>query len=363
MLFIMNGGYMLRLIGLGVLVVASSQALAAGEEIVVSGKLAGSARYLDSDYEGGDEFKPVNNASRISLAAQTTTGDFRWFGVVEAGEKNQKAGIDALRQLYAGVDTPVGEFVVGRKASDYRLSGETLDPFYDTAIAGFNGREAREGASYGLSNLTNGYSHTTLAYATPALFGALRLNAAAYLSSEDEPNDQVDYAAGAEYSMPGFGADQRIDLGVQYLKIENPAAFAAGNPARNGLITVGGSPGESDSYRVYASYAAARFTLNASYESVDVATEPEARAYSYVSGTYALCEKTELAASYGWLDFENGSPALSGTGVSLGVFRELLPNLKGYVAARQISLDAAGDATTAAIGLAYSFSVAAHPQR
>lgn len=354
---------MLRLIGLGVFMVASSQAFAAGTEIVVSGKLAGSARYLDSDYEGADEFKLVNNASRVSLGVQTTTGDFQWFGVVEAGEKNQKAGIDALRQLYAGVETPVGAFVVGRKASDYRLSGESLDPFYDTAIAGFNGREAREGAGYGLSNLTNGFSHTTLAYTSPALFGALRLNAAAYLSSEDEPNDQVDYAAGAEYSMPGFGADHRLDLGVQYIKIENPAAFAAGNPARNGLLTVGGSPGESDSYRAYASYATAQFTLSASYESVDVAAEPEARAYSFVSGTYALCERTQLAASYGWLDFETGSPALSGTGVSLGVFQELLPNLKGYIAARQISLDAAGDATTAAVGFTYSFSVAAHPQR
>ena len=351
---------MFRSLAVSLLAVAAGSAQAAAPEVNFNATLAGSVRLLDSDFEFGDDnIKPVNNASSVSLGFKAPYAGVMVFGLAEAGEKNKELGIDALRQAFVGVETGIGQFLVGKKASEYRLSGEKLDPFYDTSVVGFNGREAREGASYGLSNLTNGFSHNTVGYLSPALLGGLRLNAAAYVSSEDAPNDEIDYGVGAEYALPGFADGHSLSAGVQYLKIENPASNVAGNPSRNGLVTVGGSPGVSDSYRVYGSYAAGSVVLSGSYENVDVAAEADARAYYYLSGTWALCDKTQIAASYGWLDFAAGSPALSGEGYSLGVFHELASNLKGYAAARQVSLDVPGDTATIAVGLSYSIDARA----
>ena len=351
---------MFRSIAVSLLAIAAGTAQAAGPEINFDATLAGSVRLLDSDFEFGDDnIKPVNNASSVSVGFAAPYLGVNVFGLVQAGEKNKQMGIDALRQAYVGLSSGIGSFVVGKKASDYRLSGEALDPFYDTSVSGFNGFESREGAGYGLSNLTNGFSHNTVAYASPEILGGLRLNAAVYVSSEDAPNDELDYGAGAEYATAGFGDGHTLKAGVQYLKIENRASFVVGSPARNGLLTVAGSPGVSDSYRVYGSYTAGALNLGASYENVDVAAEPEARAYYFLSGTYDLCDKTQLAASYGWLDFAAGSPALSGDGYSVGVFHKLAPNLRGYAGLRQVALDAAGDTTTAAVGLSYSIKAKA----
>lgn len=355
---------MFRTFAASLLVVAAGTAQADGPVIDFDLKLAGSVRLLDSDFEFGDDnIKPVNNASRASVGFSAPYLGLNLFGLIEAGEKNKQMGIDALRQAYVGLNSGLGTVVVGKKASDFRLSGEALDPFYDTSITGFNGFESREGAGYGLSNLTNGFSHNTVAYASPELFGGLRLNAAVYVSGEEAPNDELDYGAGAEYATAGFGDDHQLKAGVQYLKIENPASFVVGSPARNGLLTVAGSPGVSDNYRLYGSYTAGALNLGASYESIDVAAEPEARAYYFLSGTYELTEATQLAASYGWLDFAAGSPRLSGDGYSVGVFHKLAPNLSGYAGLRQVSLDAAGRTTTAAVGLSYSIKAQAKPGR
>lgn len=317
--------------------------------------LAGSARYLDSDFEPAeDDFEAVNNASHLGLGGRFRSGDLSAFVRISGGEKNAKAGIEALRELYAGVDSPYGQLMLGRGASMYRTSGEQLDPFYDTSIAGFNGREATEGAGYGLSNLSNGYSKQMVSYTTPAIAG-LRLNVAGYFGEEDAPNDETDMGYGAEYKVQGMAADKDLIIGVQYLDIRNPVSFAAGNEDRNEMLAVGGSPGKSESYRVHGSYRSGAFSVGASFEHVDVAAEPEPRGYLLVSSSYALGDKTRLAASYGMLDFETGSPALSGNGYSLGVFHNLGYGVKSYLAARWVELDSAGEAATVAFGLSYSF--------
>lgn len=347
-----------RFLSAAMLIAASPLAQAQEIDASVSGYLAGSARYLDSDFEPlEDETKFVNNASRLSLEASLQQGDFTPFARLEVGDKNNEAGIEHVRQFYVGVETPWGQLVAGKKSSQFRLTGEALDPFYDTAVVGFNGREAKEGASYGLSNLTNGFSRNTIAYTSPVLLDGLRINGGVFVSSKDAPNDEVDSTLGAEYTLPGFGGEgHEIVAGVQYLQIENPAAFVAANPVRNGLVTVAGSPGESENYRVHARYIAPSFSLGASFEHIDVKAEPEARGYAFVSGTYAVSPTTRLAASYGNLDFSTGSPALSGEGYSLGVFHKLAERLNGYVAGRYVSLDAPGETYTAAVGLAYSFT-------
>ena len=331
-------------------------------ELNLNTYLAGSLRYLESDFETGeDQFEGTNNASRLSLQGSVKNDYARLFGVYDRGLRNDKAGIEPERQIYLGVDTAYGQLLAGKKASEYRLSGERLDPFYDTSVAGFNGRAQSEGASYGLSNLTNGYSRNMIGYSTPRLYDQLQLNAAVFLNDKDAPNDEMDYSAGGSLTVPGLVEGTQATVGAQYLKIENVAAFAAGNPGRNELLAVGGSPGVSTSYRAYAAYSAPKYSLGLSYENVDVASEPNARHYYYLAGTYALTETLRLAASYGYLDFKSGSPALSGDGYSLGLFRKMNANTNAYVAARQVSLDTGGDSSSIAVGLSINFDVKLYP--
>lgn len=339
---------------------APAQALEA--ELNLNTYLAGSLRYLETDFETGeDQFEGTNNASRLSLSGKLQNEYLRLFGVYDRGLRNDKNGIEQIRQVYLGVDTAYGQLLAGKKASEYRLSGERLDPFYDTSVAGFNGRAQSEGASYGLSNLTNGYSRNMLAYSTPLLDDSVQLNGGVFLGNEDAPNDEMDYTAGGSYSLPGLEQDSKATVGAQYLKIENVAAFAAGNPSRNELLAVGGSPGVSTNYRIYGAYSAPKYSLGLSYESVEVDSEPEARKYYFLAGTYALSETLRVAASYGYLDFQPGSPALSGSGYSLGLFRKMGEYSTSYIAARQVSLDSGGDSSSIAVGMSIAFDIKLYP--
>lgn len=338
--------------------IAPAQA-AVAPELSIHGYAAGSLRYLETDFEKGeDQFEGSNNASRLSAKAGVKFDQIATWLIYERGLKNDKAGIEAERQAYLAVDTPYGQLRAGKKASEYRLSGERLDPFYDTSVTGFNGRAQSEGASYGLSNLTNGHSRNMLAYASPLLFEGLQVNGAVFKGNQDPLDNQTDVTGGASWTQAGFGGEGRaLTIGAQYLKIDNPSAFSAGNPVRNERVTVGGSPGISTSYRAFGAYTTAKFSLGASYENVDVKAEPEARRYYYLAGSYALSETLRAALSYGRLDFAAGSPALSGNGYSLGLFRKLGESTNAYIAARQVSLDASGDTTSLAAGLSVNFDI------
>lgn len=341
-------------------VAAPAQAIEA--ELKLDTYLAGSLRYLESDFERAeDNWEGTNNASRVGLTGFVKNDYARLFAVYDRGLRNDKAGIEQVRQVYAGLDTAYGQLVGGKKASEYRLSGERLDPFYDTSVTGFNARAQSEGASYGLSNLTNGFSRNMIGYTTPALFGTLRINGAVFLNDKDGPNDQEDYSGGASLTVPGLAEGDGVTVGAQYLKIENPAAFIAGNPARNELLAVAGSPGVSTSYRTYGAYAGPKFSIGASYENVDVDAEPSARKYYFAAGTYALTEQVRVALSYGRLDFKTGSPALSGDGYSAGLFYKATPQVNTYVAVRQVYLDNVGDTTSVAVGMSIAFGLKLYP--
>jgi|GEM_PF-1405017 len=321
-------------------------------ELNLNTYLAGSLRQLDSDFETAeDDFEGTNNASRVNLNGSVKNEYGKLFAAYERGLRNDKNGIEQVRQVYAGIDTGYGQLVGGKKASEYRLVGEQLDPFYDTSVVGFNGRAHSEGASYGLSNLTNGFSRNMVAYSTPMLFERLQLNGAGFFNDKDAPNDKTDYGFGARYSQPGLEEGAMLTAGVQYLKIENAAAFAASNLTRSEMLAVGGSPGPSASIRVYGAYTAPKYSLAVSLEQIDVDAEPEAREYFYAAATYAVAENTRMALSYGRLEFKAGSPALSGDGVSFGVFQKLGKYMNAYVAGRKVYLDGPGDTSSLAAGV------------
>ena len=345
------------------LLLVSAAAQAQTPELTFGGYLAGSVRDLNSDFEPAeDDFEGTNNASRLNLKAALQGETITGFAFYERGLRNDKAGIEPDRQLYLGLETPYGRLTAGKKASAYREAGERLDPFYDTSVVGFNGRAMSEGASYGLSNLTNAFSQKSIAYTSPEILGGLQLNGGAFIGTKSSPNDKTDLAGGAVYSLKdALGEGTLLSAGVQYLKIENGTAFALGNSRLNDRAPVGGTPGKSDNYRVHGAFASSRFSLGASFEHIDVKTEPKARGYLFVAATAALNKSNRLAVSYGRLDFKTGSPALSGDGYSLGLFHKFNDSVNGYIAGRSVSLDAPGDTTSVAVGLSINFSTKLYP--
>jgi len=342
----------------------SSAAMAQTAEVTLGGYLAGSQRDLDSDFEPlEDGFEGTNNASHVNLKASYGTELLTGFAFYERGLRNDKAGIEPDRQLYIGADTAFGRLTIGKKASAYREAGERLDPFYDTSVTGFNARAMSEGASYGLSNLTNAFSRNGIAYTSPDLIEGLQINGGAFIGTEDAPNKKVDAAAGAVYSLKNFGGEGTVlSLGTQLLRIRNGSPFVLGNSRINDRVPVGGTPGESDNVRVHAAFTTPLYSLGASFEHIDVKTEAKARGYLFVAGTYALDEATRLAVSYGRLDFKAGSPALSGDGFSLGLFRRFTEHVNGYVAGRRVALDGPGDTVSLAVGVSISFSAKLYPR-
>ena len=318
---------------------------------------AGSVRELDSDYEAtAQSFESLNSASNAFAQVRLNFAPVSFRAYYERGFRNDRAGIMPERARYLVVDSALGSLLLGDAPSAFRRAGERLDPFYDTALGGFNGRALEEGASYGLSNLTNSVTRNSVAYTSPVIFGGLQANLAGYAGTKDAPNDEVDRALGVAYTFENLGGEgNALMLGVQALQIENPTAFALGNSRLNRRSPVGGSPGRSDNYRVTAAYTTPRFSLGLSGEQIDVKAEPDARGYLYTSATFAATPRLRLAASYGRLEFKTGSPALSGNSYSVGAFARLAESATGYLAVRQTSLDTPGESTLVALGLSVSF--------
>lgn len=335
-------------------------------DVYLSGNIAFSASQHSA--ESGDASAVKNNASRIGLYASAEQDGVRAFVVYERGfdgynpNTNNEDNQDVVRAFFGGVAGAYGTLIYGRAKSDYRLTGEAVDPFYNTSVIGFTGGFARGGANYGLSNLSNGFSDNAMIYRSNDYSG-LRFNAAVYVndSTGNDPNDKHDYGAGAAWHTAGLLAEgDELEIGVQYLGINNTAASGVPfDPA----ASVGGSPGESTNTRVHGRYAHGdAWSLGLSVENVDVDAEQDARLYSYLSGTWKWTDKTRLAAGIGFLDFEAGSPDISGTGYTIGAFHSVVDNLQTYVAARYVDYDETRgngdtDTTVFAVGVSYSFEL------
>lgn len=348
---------------------AAPVAQAVETDVYLNGRIAFSGSYFDTDSGSVADIK--NNASRVGLYAQASEGGLRAFVSYERGfdRYNPNTGNedsqDAVRAFFGGVSGDFGTVMLGRFRSDYRLAGERVDPFYDTSIVGFTGNTTggdsyREGANYGLSNLTNGYSDNGLVFRSQDYAG-LRFNVGLFANDNNETDpagDKHDYAAGVSYTAGRLlGYDNELHVELQHLDINNQASSGVPfDPA----ASVGGSPGESSNTRLSASYAHGQlFSLGLSVENVDVEGEPDPRLYSYLSGTLGLTDRTTLAAGYGYLDFE--PVRISGNGISLGVFHQLMERVNTYAAVRFVDYDETvngTDSTTAfAVGMSYDFEV------
>lgn len=327
--------------------------LAIDYEATVDASLAYSGSHYESDVMGDDSNGHSNGSwAGVSLAA--TQNDYRAFLVYQYGFERFNESIpnaapgDREREFFGGIASPFGTLGYGRQSSFYKQSGRDLDPFFDTSVVGFNGVFAAEGASYGLSNLTNAFNDETVAYASPVIEGfSLRLS---YFMDQAANTDE-DYGVGLRYAPE----DGPLVVGVEYLDSDGgDAVFGVGK-----LVPF-------DAVRVYGSIRWNALALGASYERVDVENEADPRNYTLLSATYQLMPKLTLAGTLGYLKDvvpnATASPdGIDGEGLTLGAFYELMPRLTTYIAARGVRLDSDAHTETYAVGVNYAFEFELFP--
>lgn len=342
---------MKRCLSLVALLSVAGTASALDPEVNLSGTFGLSLSYYDHNNDtlpsSETDVDLENNASNFRISASAQEGGITAFMAYERGASNDRTAdegnIEDVREFFGGLSGSLGTILYGRKATDYRIVGERLDPFFNTSVAGWNGGFASEGASYGLSNLTNGFTSNTIAIRSPVA-GGFSGNLAAYINeadSNDGTGDKADYGAGVSYANSNWLG---LDVGLQVLDLSNSVAP---RPVTN-------SPGEGNAYRLHASLGQKLWSAGLSYELVDVKAEADARQYLFLSGTYQLAEKWRLAAGIGHVA---DTAATDGTGVTFGAFHDLTRNFSYYVAGRYVTLDDAADTRniTVASGVKFAF--------
>lgn len=332
----------------GLSLVAAQPALALDPDVNLSGVFGYSLSWFKNNSTGNQytDIDTENNGSNFRLTASATESGIRAFAAYERGASNDQTNVEDVREFFGGVSGKLGMLLYGRKATDYRLAGERLDPFFNTSVAfGYNavgnGGFASEGASYGLSNLTNGFTSNTVALRSPVWLG-FTLNAAGYVN-ENRSNvgvgDEPDYALGVGYANSDWLG---LDAGVQALDLN-------GNVVTN-------APGDSNAYRLHASVGEKLWAAGISLELIDVRAETDARQYAFVSASYQALQDLRVALALGSVA---DSPSFDGTGGTLGVFYDLTRHLAMYAAVRHIALDNGTEnkTTTVATGVKFIFDV------
>lgn len=331
-----------------VAVIAMPDALAVEYRASFNSLLAFSGSQYESDVSG-DESNGHSNASYAGVSLSAAHEAYRAFFIYQHGFERFNESVpnvmpgDREREFFGGVSSPYGTLGYGRQSSFYKQAGRDLDPFYDTSVVGFNGAFAAEGASYGLSNLTNGFNDETVAYASPS-FDGLSVRLSYFMDSAAGADE--DYGVGLRFAPEG-GA---VAAGLEYLDSDGgDAVFGVGKRV------------PYDALRVYGRFRWEALTLGASFEQVDVQNEADERKYMLLSASYQLMPQLTLASTFGYLkDVVPNAAAnpdgIDGKGLTVGVFYEVLPRLTTYVAMRRVRLDSEADTETYALGLSYDFT-------
>jgi predicted porin len=315
--------------------------------------LAFSGSQYESDVTG-DDSNGHTNGSYAGITLSAAQNAYRAFFTYQHGFERFNESVpnvvadDREREFFGGISGPFGTLGYGRQSSFYKQAGRDLDPFYDTSVVGFNGGFAAEGASYGLSNLTNAFNDETVAYASPS-FDGLSIRASYFMDAAGDADE--DYGLGLRFAPE----DAPFTAGVEYLDSDGgDAVFGVGKRI------------PFDAIRVYGSYRWESLALGASFEQVDVQNEADERKYMLVSATYKLMNKVALAGTFGLLkDVVPNAAAnpdgIDGEGLTVGAFYEVMPRFTTYVAARGVRLDSDADSETYAIGLSYYLEFDLYP--
>lgn len=188
------------------------------------------------------------------------------------------------------------------------------------------------GATFGVSNLTNGWADRTLAYTSPA-FRGFTANAATYLDTDSDH----DYGLGIGYRGHGF------EGGLQYHDVGGGRTWAQTN-------------GIEDALRGHASYGRGRWSVGTSYENVN-AEGGEAQEFLFAAATVEA--SPELAVSAAVAHVGDGAvPPVQGTGLHAGLFYALYPGARVHVLYSWLDPESGPDRGTLALGLTYHFVLA-----
>ncbi len=318
---------------------AASTASAIETDVVLSGSFAASVSYFSPD-PGSSDFALKNNASQIGIFASAQQQGYRGFINYERGFDRFSATStntddrDFVREFFGGIShASYGTLSIGRQSSAYKLSGRRLDPFYDTSLAGFNGQFFNEGASFGLSNLTNGFTSSTASYTSPVIFEGISVNGAYYFK---DGNDSNDFGLGGSYENVGYD----LTAGIQYVRSEGQVVYGFPAPGGNAVRAHAGWGGLAD------------WNFGVSLEYVDIEGVEDGRKYGFASATYQLTPELKLAAAIG----DTADTPFDGQGATLGAFYTFFKDLTVYTGGRYVTLDAV-DSFTLATGISYTFDV------
>lgn len=342
---------------------------------------------LGNDVGADTDMRELN--SFIGVKASGGVGDISVFGVYESYiDQNLQAflQLEASRQVYAGVNTPIGTIAYGRMFTDYAKAGIAIDPFYNTSLASafggtagsavlFPGLGAPTYNSYGQSPmftgetpfinglLNAGVQGNQLTYTTPS-FGGVTVNGGVFFDEADDSNtngqEAHDYAFGTSVNL--FG----VKAGAQFLFVNDEVGQSAFIGAGG---TNGSGNGDAMATRLHASYGGSNFGVGVSAERVDLQGAGAAdEDYLFVSGWFGVTQGTRIAATWGMtnetLEPLNGSSA-EGTGIQLGVFHDVIENFTVHAGGSMYDLkenDQSGtfnadDTYIVSVGASYKFDL------
>ena len=222
----------------------------------------------------------------------------------------------AQRFYFGGLKGSFGTIAYGRMSTAYKMAGFNMDPFYNLSHVGANGKLSKALATYGLSGATNGFTDNALQYTSPSING-MTINVGLYI--DDSVNDDHGTAAGIAYAADNF------NVGVQFISSDKTA-------------TVASLCADCSATRVHGGYKADVWSVDASFENVDVNAAGDDKSYMFLVGKYNVAAETQLVMTIGTVgDDKNGAD--EGTGYTLGAFRTVAPSTQVYVSYGAASLD------------------------
>lgn len=313
----------------------------AGQDL--NAELYGNLRYSYNRADDGTDVRwaSANNASRLGVRGDVSGKTISAFFHLETGvsvdSDTEGRGI-TQRFFYGGLRGDFGAVTVGRHTAAYKAAGLGIDPFYDTsAISAAGGVPTTglfAGATFGLSDLTNGFADRAVSYASPGVVGFTG-NGVVYL----DPDADHDYGFGLRYQRHGF------DAGLQYYLSRSDENWAQAGPA-------------DDAVRVHGSYRGGeRWTAAVSYEYVTSATEGGGdQDYLYVAGTVAITSSLMAAVSAG--DVSPGDvSSVAGRGINVGIWYSLFPRTRIYGLYSWLDRDQGERRQILSVGFAQNFSL------
>ncbi len=305
-------------------------------------ELYGNFRYAYARAASGEEtyWTGVNNASRLGIRGEYSEHGLTAFFDLQTGvniDGDEIGRAFTQRYYYAGIRGAFGSVTVGRQSTAYKMAGLRRDPFYDStslsARGGVPGTGLYAGASYALSNLTNGFADRTVAVTSPSLQGFTG-NGAVYIDRESDH----DYAAGLGYNRRG------VEAGLQYYHAGGGRTWSQASGIDQGL-------------RLYAAYEQTdTWSVGASFERIE--TESDAgQDFVYAAATLNVTQQVVAAGGIGHVSDGVDPEAVTGTGLHLGVFFTPFPAVRLHALYSYLGAGAAPDRSNIAIGLVSQFTI------